>query len=217
MLTGFSRRSRAIRLGRHVGQRLARADGGAHRPLPDRRAVVAHVAFHHLLVFGSLRNAERAGQHAVRAGDAARLERRLHDAVLALLDRVRRADLRRRSDRRSASRSPARWRWCRARSTKSKLIIDTPRCVSHSSQALRQAWQPMQRDGIDVELEAEHPPPPERSDSARFATGTRRPLAPGRLLDPAGRDLELRDLAARIERAVRQPVGALRRRASGRE
>src|SRR4051812_24487805 len=33
------------------------------------------------------------------------------------------------------------------RSTKSKLIIDTPRCVSHSSQAFKHAWQPMQRDG----------------------------------------------------------------------
>src|SRR5215471_3674543 len=33
------------------------------------------------------------------------------------------------------------------RSTKSKLIMDTPRCVSHSSHALTQDWQPMQRDG----------------------------------------------------------------------
>src|SRR5215467_13218002 len=31
------------------------------------------------------------------------------------------------------------------RSTKSKLIMDTPRCVSHSSHALRHDWQPMQR------------------------------------------------------------------------
>src|SRR6266567_2674911 len=33
------------------------------------------------------------------------------------------------------------------RSMKSKLIIEMPRCVSHSSQALRQLWQPMQREG----------------------------------------------------------------------
>src|SRR3954470_20046429 len=33
------------------------------------------------------------------------------------------------------------------RSTKSKLIIETPRWVSHSSHAFRHAWQPMQRDG----------------------------------------------------------------------
>jgi hypothetical protein len=33
------------------------------------------------------------------------------------------------------------------RSTKSKLIMDTPRCVSHSSHAFTQDWQPMQRDG----------------------------------------------------------------------
>jgi hypothetical protein len=33
------------------------------------------------------------------------------------------------------------------RSMKSKLIIDVPRWVSHSSQACTQDWQPMQRDG----------------------------------------------------------------------
>src|SRR5215469_10375214 len=33
------------------------------------------------------------------------------------------------------------------RSIKSKLIIDCPRCVSHSSQAFRHDWQPMQREG----------------------------------------------------------------------
>src|SRR5712692_7287657 len=31
------------------------------------------------------------------------------------------------------------------RSIKSKLIIERPRCVSHSSQALTHDWQPMQR------------------------------------------------------------------------
>src|SRR6476659_7629317 len=35
----------------------------------------------------------------------------------------------------------------RARSRKSTWIIDTPRWVSHSAQALTQAWQPMQREG----------------------------------------------------------------------
>src|SRR5512133_2829379 len=33
------------------------------------------------------------------------------------------------------------------RSTKSKLIIEIPRCVSHSSHAFRHDWQPMHRDG----------------------------------------------------------------------
>src|SRR5678815_4600977 len=33
------------------------------------------------------------------------------------------------------------------RSMKSKLIIECPRCVSHSSQAFTQDWQPMQREG----------------------------------------------------------------------
>src|SRR6478609_2987672 len=33
------------------------------------------------------------------------------------------------------------------RSTKSKLIMETPRWVSHSSHAFRQDWQPIQREG----------------------------------------------------------------------
>src|SRR3954447_6643697 len=33
------------------------------------------------------------------------------------------------------------------RSTKSKLIMEMPRWVSHSSQALRHDWHPMHRDG----------------------------------------------------------------------
>src|SRR5215471_18765457 len=33
------------------------------------------------------------------------------------------------------------------RSTKSKLIMETPRWVSHSSHAFRHDWQPMHRDG----------------------------------------------------------------------
>src|SRR5262245_31421606 len=35
----------------------------------------------------------------------------------------------------------------RARSTYSRWIIESPRCVSHSEQAWMQAWQPMQRLG----------------------------------------------------------------------
>src|SRR3954454_6825291 len=34
-----------------------------------------------------------------------------------------------------------------ARSMKSKLTIDWPRCVSHSSQAFTHDWQPIQREG----------------------------------------------------------------------
>jgi len=34
-----------------------------------------------------------------------------------------------------------------SRSTNSRWIIDSPRCVSHSAQACTQAWQPMQREG----------------------------------------------------------------------
>ena len=79
--------------GTNVGQRLARAHRRAHRPLANRRAVVAHVAFHHLLEFRKdLRNAEGAREHTVGAADAARLQGRLHNAVVAFLDRIRRAD-----------------------------------------------------------------------------------------------------------------------------
>src|SRR5882672_2732275 len=34
-----------------------------------------------------------------------------------------------------------------ARSTYSRWIIEVPRCVSHSAQAWKHDWQPMQRDG----------------------------------------------------------------------
>src|SRR5258708_39817041 len=34
-----------------------------------------------------------------------------------------------------------------ARSAYSRWIIDVPRCVSHSAQAWKQAWHPMQREG----------------------------------------------------------------------
>ena len=56
----------------------------------------------------------------------------------------------------------------------------------------------MQRDGIDVELVAEHQ-----------ALAFQRSAALASALNPAGRYLELRDLAARIERAMCQHVGAL--------
>ena len=82
-------------LGPDVRQCLARTDRRAHRPLADGSAVIAHVALHHLLLGNHhLRNAEGAGQHAVVAGDAARLERGVDDSILALLDGIRWTDLR---------------------------------------------------------------------------------------------------------------------------
>src|SRR5690606_30335839 len=54
----------------------------------------AEIALHHEIELAHhLRHAERAGQHAVGAPDAAGLQRRLHDAELVLLDRVGRAHL----------------------------------------------------------------------------------------------------------------------------
>src|SRR5262245_29556038 len=82
-------------LARAEVERLARADGRAHRLLADARAVVAHVALHHdLPVFVHLGHAERTGDHAVAAGDAAGFARRLHDAVAGSLDRVGRTHFR---------------------------------------------------------------------------------------------------------------------------
>ena len=91
-----------------------------------------------------LRHAERAGEHAVRAADAARLECRLHDAVLGLLDRVGRAHLR--AGRVLAVHAHHR-RGLRGggRSIRSRWIIERPRCVPHSMHACTHAWQPMQR------------------------------------------------------------------------
>ena len=40
-----------------------------------------------------------------------------------------------------------------ARSTYSRWIIDSPRCVSHSVHACTHAWHPMQRLGIDEEVQ----------------------------------------------------------------
>ena len=96
VLTGFSRRVARDGLGRHVGQRLAGADRGAHGPLADRGAVVAHVALHHLLVVPAPASGMPNGQASTQFEQAMQrgFERRLHDAVLALLDGVGGADLR---------------------------------------------------------------------------------------------------------------------------
>ena len=54
-----------------VVKSLAWADGSAHRFLADAGPVEAHIAFHHLIDGGDvLWDAERTGQHAVRAPDA---------------------------------------------------------------------------------------------------------------------------------------------------
>ena len=67
---------------------------GAHRLAADRGAVVAHVTFHHEVILRfHLGHAERAGQHAVVAADAARLAGAEDDAVLLLFDGVGRANL----------------------------------------------------------------------------------------------------------------------------
>src|SRR6185369_12144586 len=79
-------------LARAEKERLAGTDRRAHRLLADTGPVVAHVALHHdLAIFVDLWNTERTGDHAVAAGDAARLARRLDDAVAGALDRVGRA------------------------------------------------------------------------------------------------------------------------------
>src|SRR5690606_11245450 len=81
-------------LRRAVPEGVAGAHRGAHRLRARRGAVEAEVALHHEVDLAhDLGHAERAGEHAVRAGDAPGLQRRLDDAVLVLLDGVRRAHL----------------------------------------------------------------------------------------------------------------------------
>src|SRR5581483_5638615 len=73
----------------------ARANRGAHRPFADRGAIVTHVAFHHEFKIDlHLRHAEGTGQHAIVAGDTARLTGRLHHTVARPLDGIGRTDLR---------------------------------------------------------------------------------------------------------------------------
>ncbi len=60
----------------NIGKRLAGANRRTHRPFTYRCAVVAHIAFHHLLVFRKdLGDAEGTGKDAVRAADATWLQR----------------------------------------------------------------------------------------------------------------------------------------------
>src|SRR5262245_54391845 len=92
-----------------------------------------------------------------------------------------------------------------ARSTYSRWIIDSPRCVSHSGHACTQAWQPMQRLGsmkkcscsgfaMTLLLRLEH------SRVLGWAVG---------LAHPAAADLVLRDLADRILGRHRYLIRAL--------
>src|SRR5690606_21039122 len=81
-------------LARAERQRLARTYRCAPRLQADRRAVVAHVALHHQVHPRlHLRHAERTREHAVVAGNAPRLARGLHHAVLGALDGIGRTDL----------------------------------------------------------------------------------------------------------------------------
>src|SRR6185295_5390976 len=97
------------------------------------------------------------------------------------------------------------WTLC-ARSTNSRWIIESPRCVSHSVQACTQAWQPMQRLGsmkkcrysglATVVLLLRLEPRGVRRRAAGFD-------------DPAPAHLVLWNLADRILRGDGQPVRAL--------
>jgi hypothetical protein len=74
---------------------LTRADRRTHWPFAYGCPVIAHIALHHLLLgFHHLRYSERASEHAVVAGNAARLQRGMDDTILALLNCICGADLR---------------------------------------------------------------------------------------------------------------------------
>jgi len=68
--------------------------GGAHWALANRSAIIAHIALHHLIESRYiLGNAEGAGHDAVLAANAARLLRRLDNAVWGLFNGIRRTHL----------------------------------------------------------------------------------------------------------------------------
>ncbi len=76
-------------------QRLTGTDRCAHGLLPDGRAVVAHVAFHHQIHFClHLRHAEGARKHAIVARNTTWFARGLNDSVARTLDRVGGTDFR---------------------------------------------------------------------------------------------------------------------------
>ena len=161
-----------------------------------------------------LGHAERAGEHAVVAGDAARLAGRLHDAVAGALDRVGRADLGAGRLSRSACRRPAPSASSCARSTYSRWIIECPLCVSHSVQACTHAWQPMQRLGSTKNSRCRGPASAAVATAAARAA-RRTPAAPSALRTRHRADLVLGDLRDRVLRGDRQLVDALVARPSG--
>ena len=104
---------------------------------------------------------------------------------------------------------------CRARSTYSRWIIDSPLCVSHSVQACTQAWQPMQRFGSMKNcrwsgLAMLRPCLLLRLERRGVVRRRRRPCAPGTAHTLYSGIFEIGSCAA-----IGQLVGALRRRPSG--
>src|SRR5215469_9033627 len=76
-------------IGFHVTQRLTGTDCGAHGLLPNRRAVVTHIALHHLFVFrDDLGYAKRTRQHTIGTANATRLKCGANDAVFPHLDGI---------------------------------------------------------------------------------------------------------------------------------
>lgn len=76
-----------------VHEGLGWTDRGTHRLLADRSAVVAHIAFHHLINLGQVfGDSERAREDTVGASDAPGFERALHHSVRRSFDRIRGAD-----------------------------------------------------------------------------------------------------------------------------
>ena len=92
--------------------RTGRADAGAHRLEAFARAVETHVAFHLQMHLGVVfRHAERTRVDTVAAIETAWFERRHHDSVFVLFDRVGRAH--ERTGRLDAVHAHGRHRRCR--------------------------------------------------------------------------------------------------------
>ena len=207
-------------LDRAVPERFTRAHRRAHRGESFGGAVGAHVALHHLVEIGDvLGNPERAGEHAVGAADAARLERGLHDAVLGLLDRVGRAHLR--AGRVLAVHAHHRCRLC-ARGTVDAFEVDQRLTAVRAAFGARLNA----RFAADASALVDH----EHRVGRRCRTvpfswlipvqfhvaGVGGVGVPAGALDAHGGDLELGHLRQRVDGPVGQLVRGLVRRASGR-
>ena len=162
-------------------------------------------------------HAERAGEHAVGAADAARLERRLHDAVLGLLDRVGRAHLAQVGSSQCMHTIGA---VCVLVGAVDALEVDQR--LAAVGAALRARLHARLAADAAALVDDEHRAVVDAEASRLTAPSVQFEVAgvggrgvPAGALDAHGGDLELGHLRQRVDGPVGQLVGGLARRASG--